>query len=70
MQVTITLNHLIMLIFFGLMLGIVLYALHVYKKISKELSAITTKISPCRDRISSITKRIETIKGLQHKERR
>lgn len=61
MQVTITLNHLIILIVCGSILAIVLYIFGVYKKISKELSSIASTISPFQDRITSIAERLEII---------
>jgi uncharacterized protein YoxC len=67
MQVTITLNHLIILIICLIMLVIVLYILQIYKKISKELSAISSIISPFQNRITSIAKQQETITlNVQH----
>ena len=62
MQVIITLNHLIILIICGFMLAIVLYILRAYKKINKELSAITATISPFQDRAAAIAERVDTIK--------
>ena len=61
MQVTITLNHLIILMVLGLLLAIILYILGIYKKISKEISAIASAISPFQTRVTSIAERLETI---------
>lgn len=67
MQITITLNHLIMLVICGFMLAIVLYVLAVYRKINKELSTITSTISPFQDRVTSIAEQLETITlNMQH----
>lgn len=61
MQVTITLNTLIILLICGFMAAIALCILGVYKKISKEISAITSTISPFQDRVTSIAERLDTI---------
>jgi len=61
MQVTITLNHLIILIMSGFMLAIVLYVLQICKKIGKDLSAISSTISPFQNRVTSIAERLEII---------
>jgi uncharacterized protein YoxC len=45
----------------GFMLAIVLYVLQIYKKISKELSAITSTISPFQGRVTAIAEQLETI---------
>jgi uncharacterized protein YoxC len=45
----------------GFMLAIVLYVLQIYKKISKELSAMSSTISPFQNRVTSIAEQLETI---------
>jgi hypothetical protein len=61
MQVTITLNHLLILLFLGLFGWVALYALLIYKKINMELSAAGKKISLYKERISHIEEQLKSI---------
>jgi hypothetical protein len=61
MQVTITLNHLLILLFLGLFGGVALYALLIYKKINRELSVAGKKISLYRERLSHIEEQLKSI---------
>jgi hypothetical protein len=61
MQVTITLNHLILIIVCGFLFGIVLYAVQIYKAICKELSTAATKITHYQGRLTHIEEQLESI---------
>jgi uncharacterized membrane protein len=61
MQVTITLNHLVLILFCGFLLGIVLYAVQIYKKIRKELSITAAKFFRYQGRLFQIEQQMESI---------
>ena len=54
MQVTITLNHLLAVLLCGFLLAVILYGLHIYKNIGKELSLTAAKISRYQARLEKI----------------
>ncbi len=67
MQVTITLNHLLILLFCGFLLVFLLYALQLYKNFWKELLMIAAKISHYQERIEKIEGQMESIAAnIQH----
>ena len=59
MQITLTLNHFIMLFFSGLLAIIIIYAVQNYKSINKDISAITARISGIRERISRVAEKMQ-----------
>jgi hypothetical protein len=61
MQITIALNHLVIIIFCGFLLGIALYAVQIYRKICKELSVTAAKISRFQNRFAHIEELMESI---------
>jgi hypothetical protein len=61
MQVTITLNHLIIIIFCGFLLGIALYAVQIYRKICKELSVTAAKFSHFQSRLTHVEELMESV---------
>ncbi len=61
MQVTVTLNHLLLFILGGFFVAIVLYALQLYKNIGRELSVTAVKISQYQGRIANIEGQMESI---------
>jgi hypothetical protein len=59
MQVTLTLNHLIILLFCGLLVIIIVYALQLYLGINKEIAAIAARITRFRERMSGAVEQMQ-----------
>jgi len=59
MQVTLTLNHFIIMFFCGILVIIIVYALQIYKNINEELSAITARITRFQERISRAAEKMQ-----------
>ena len=67
MQVTITLSHLLILLFCGFLLAFLLYALQLCKNFWKELLMTAAKISHYQGRIEKIEGQMESIAAnIQH----
>ncbi len=61
MQVTITLNHLLIIIICIFFLAIILYGLQICKNISKELSIIAARISHYQGRLANIEEQMASV---------